>query len=442
MERRRLNGQNRVRPVTLRPPADVAAAAGETAAIRARFPALLRDVGGRPVAYLDGPGGTQVPAEVADAVRDYLLHHNGNSGWNYPTSHESDAIVEAGRSAVADLLGARPHDIAFGASMTTLTLRLSRALGRTLEPGDRVVVTELDHHANVDPWKAVAAERGAEIRVVRMEPRTGRLDTDDLADAVRNARILAIGAASNALGTINDVAAAAGMAREAGATVFVDAVHYAPHQLVDVDALDADFLAVSPYKFYGPHSGVLWGRRQRIEALELPRVVAAPDHSAERLETGTPSFEAIAGITAAVDFLASLGDLASHRQPPRTGEERRARLRTAYRSLHEAGTALFTRLWEGMSGIDGVTTFGPPPDTARTPTLAFLIDGITPHDAAGRLARHGLFVTHGDFYAPTVLERLGHGEHGLLRVGCAAYTTADEVDRLVEAVRELASAAR
>ncbi len=417
--------------MTARPDADVAAAAGPAATIRARFPALLRELDGIPVAYFDGPGGTQVPASVANTVRDYLLHHNGNSGWSYPTSLESAAIVDAGRAAMADLLGASPDEVAFGASMTTLTMRLSRALGRTLEPGDRVVVTELDHHANVDPWKALAREREAEIRVVKMDPSTGRLDLDDLADAVADARILAIGAASNALGTISDVAFAAELAHEAHATVFIDAVHYAPHELVDVHALGADFLAVSPYKFYGPHSGVIWGRKERIEALELPRVEAAPNDAPGRLETGTASFEAIAGITAAVDFLASIGG------PAGKDDDRRARLRSAYHSLHHAGSALFARLWEGMNAIDGVTTFGPPPGEPRTPTLGFTIDGITPGDAATRLARRGLFVTHGDFYASTVIERLGHAPHGILRAGCAAYTTAQEIDRLVDAVKEI-----
>jgi cysteine desulfurase family protein (TIGR01976 family) len=426
--------------------------------IRARFPALLRELDGEPVAYFDGPGGTQVPAEVADAVRDYLLHHNGNSGWNYPTSHESGAIVEAGRAAMADFLGASPDEVAFGASMTTLTMRLSRALGRTLEPGDRVVVTELDHHANIDPWKALARERGAEIRTVRMDPGTGRLDPDDLADALRGARILAIGAASNAMGTITDVAAAADMARELGApgdsgtpgegcTVFVDAVHYAPHELVDVAALGADFLAVSPYKFYGPHSGVLWGRRERIEALELPRVEPSYDRAPDRLETGTSSFEAIAGITAAIDFLASIGDGSGGRSDDAAPDgdrtaDRRARLQRAYHTLHDAGSDLFARLWDGVSTIDGVTPFGPPPGEPRTPTLGFHIRGIDPETAAGQLARRALFVTHGDFYASTAVARLGHADHGILRAGCAAYTTPDEVDRLVTAVREIARTAR
>lgn len=413
-----------------RPAADVAAESGDLAAIRSRFPALLQEVDGTPIAYFDGPGGTQVPADVADAVRDYLLYHNANEGWNYPTSRRTGEILAAGRQALADLFGGRPDEIAFGPSMTTLTLRVSRALGRTLEPGDRVVVTELDHHANVDPWKALGPERGAEIRAVRMDPATGALDMDDLADAVASARILAITAASNALGTMPDLPTAIAMAREAGATIYVDAVHFAPHTLLDVAALGADFVVASPYKFYGPHLGTLWGRKPRIEALELPRVVSHENTSPERIETGTLAFEAIAGATAAVDFLAGSA----------TGADRRVRLQAAYRSAHERGDALFRRLWEGLDPVDGVTLYGPPPGEPRTPTLGFTIDGITPAEAAGRLADEAVFVSHGDFYATSVIDRLGVRDRGgLLRAGIVAYTTAQEIDRLVDGVRRIAN---
>jgi cysteine desulfurase family protein (TIGR01976 family) len=424
--------------------AHVAAESGEIAAIRSRFPALLQEVNGTPIAYFDGPGGTQVPADVADAVRDYLLYHNGNEGWNYPTSQRTTGILAAGRKALADLFGGRPDEIAFGPSMTTLTLRVSRALGRTLEPGDRVVVTELDHHANVDPWKALGPERDAEIRTVRMDPGTGTLDMDDLADAVAGARILAIGAASNALGTMPDLQAAIAMAREAGATVFVDAVHYAPHALLDVAALGADFVVASPYKFYGPHLGTLWGKKQRIEALELPRVVSHEDTAPERIETGTLPFEAIAGATAAVDFLASIADgtdpAGGARHSDSDAPDRRARLQAAYRTIGHHGDALFRRLWEGLRDIDGVTLYGPPPGDARSPTLGFAIDGITPQEAAGRLAEEAVFVSHGDFYATSVIDRLGVREQGgLLRAGIVAYTTADEIDRLVAGVKRIAA---
>jgi cysteine desulfurase family protein (TIGR01976 family) len=399
--------------------------------VRAAFPALRRTLDGNPVAYFDGPGGTQVPAAVADAVRTYLLEHNANAGWNYPTSHETDAVVDAARSAIADLFGGRPHEIAFGQNMTTLTLRVSRALGRALELGDPVVVTELDHHANVDPWKALASERGAEIRVARMDPATGTLDLEDLAARVQGARILAIGAASNAIGTIPDVSAAVRLARSAGAITYVDAVHYAPHELLDVEALGADFVVASPYKFYGPHLGVLWGRAERIEALELPRVASAPDTVPDRMETGTLSFEAMAGATAAVDFLAGLAD------PAEAGASRRDRLRGAYAAIHARGEALFRRLWDAVQEIPSVRTHGLPPGAGRTPTLGFGVEGIHPAEATAALARRGVFITHGDFYATTVVRRLGYGDAGMLRAGCAVYTTESEVDRLVEGLRSL-----
>ena len=434
------------------PGAGGAAAADDGAnvrAIRARFPALRRTVDGQPVAYFDGPGGTQVPEAVADAVREYLLHHNGNSGWNYATSRETDRVVADARSALADLFGGRPDEIAFGPSMTTLTLRVSRALGRTLASGDRVVVTELDHHANVDPWKALADERGAEIRTVRMDPETGTLDTDDLGLALDGARILAITAASNALGTIPDLDAAIAMARDAGAIVYVDAVHYAPHGLLDVDALGADFVVASPYKFYGPHLGTLWGRKERLEALDLPRVASSPDRAPEKIETGTLPFEALAGATTAVAFLASLtgdretaaGDAAATVAAPGRpdGPGRRERLEAAFRTLHARGESLFRRLWDGLRPVDGVTLYGPPPGAPRTPTLGLTVDGITPAEAADRLAGEGLFLSHGDFYATSVIDRLGLRDRGgMLRAGIVAYTNTDEIDRLVDGIRRLA----
>ncbi len=408
----------------------------DVSTLRSRFPALRRAVAGRPVAYFDGPGGTQVPAEVADKVRRYLVEHNANAGWNYPSSQETSAVLAAGRSAFADLLGGRPDEIAFGANMTTITLRISRALGQSLRPGDPVVVTELDHHANVDPWKALAGERGAEIRVARMDPATGALDLEDLEEKLQGARLLAMGAASNAIGTITDVPTVAGMARAAGALVYVDAVHYAAHKLVDVRAMAADFLVISPYKIYGPHLGVLWGRREHLEALELPRVESSPDQAPERVETGTQSFEAIAGGTAAVDFLASVipdrGDDA--------GDSRRDRLARTFAALHEHGDRMFRRLWTGINEVPGVRVHGSPPGQDRTPTLGFMIPGIRPAEATAALAERGVFITHGDFYATTVVRRLGYGDDGMLRAGCAAYTTAEEVDRLVDGVRELAGA--
>ncbi|HEY0970684.1 MAG TPA: cysteine desulfurase-like protein [Gemmatimonadales bacterium] len=397
--------------------------------IRSHFPALSRTHAGHPVAYFDGPGGTQVPRVVVDAMSDYLLHHNANTHWAYPTSVETDEAIAAARRTLADFLNAGEDEIAFGANMTTLTFHLARALARGWEKGDEIVVTELDHRANVDPWLHAAADHGLVVRMARVDAARGVLDWDHLrAQLGPRTRLLAIGAASNALGTITDVAAATAMAREAGALTFVDAVHYAPHELVDVRAIGCDFLACSPYKFYGPHMGVLYGRRDLVARLDVPKLLPSPDTPPERLETGTLSHEGMVGAAAAVDFLASLGD----------GPTRRERLVDAFVALHRQGRALVTRLWEGLAAIEGVTIYGPTPDRPRTPTVAFTLRGHTSEQVARRLADCGLFVSNGDFYASTVVARLGLEREGLVRVGCACYTSADEVDRLVRAVRELA----
>ncbi|HET7622562.1 MAG TPA: cysteine desulfurase-like protein [Gemmatimonadaceae bacterium] len=400
----------------------------DTAAVRDHFPALERTIGGKAVAYFDGPGGTQVPREVVDAMTDYLYHHNANTHWAYPSSAETDAIITGAREALADFLNASPSEIAFGQNMTSLTFHVSRAIGYGLVPGDEIVVTELDHHANVAPWQTLARERGVTLRTVRMIPETGQLDWDDLEHSIgRRTRLVAIGAASNALGTVNDVARAARLAHDVGARIFVDAVHYAAHQLVDVQAMGCDYLACSAYKFHGPHIGVLFGRASLLEALDIPKLAPAPDHAPDRLETGTQNHEGIAGAAAAVNFLASLGD----------GATRRARLQSAFGSLHEHGAALFQRLWSGLRSIDGVRIHGPPPDARRTPTLSFTARDIPARDVARHLADHGVFVSSGDFYATTVVERLGESRHGLVRAGCACYTTEDEVDRLVSGVQML-----
>ncbi len=246
--------------------------------VRSRFPALAREHRGRPVAYFDGPGGTQVPRSVIDSVADYLAHHNANTHWAFPTSEETDAALTLARSALADFLGASPGEVAFGANMTTLTFHLARALGRRLGPGDEIVVTELDHRANVDPWLALVADRGVTIRTARMDPRSGTTDRDDLAAQIgERTRIVAVGAASNALGTITNVSEIAEMAHAVGAVCFVDAVHYAPHRLVDVEAMHCDFLACSAYKFYGPHVGILYGRHDLLQSLDVPKLKPAPD---------------------------------------------------------------------------------------------------------------------------------------------------------------------
>jgi cysteine desulfurase family protein (TIGR01976 family) len=410
-------------------PTDVAGVTG----IRMQFPSMERVHNGFPVAYLDGPGGTQVPFSVAEAVKDYLLHHNANTHWKYPTSRETDALIAGARESLATFLNGAADEIVFGANMTTSTFHLARALGREWGKGDEIVVTELDHHGNIAPWRAIEQERGVTIRRIKMRVEDGRLDPEDVRSAITpRTKLLAIGAASNALGTITDVAAIADTAHAAGAKVFVDAVHYAPHNLVDVEALGADFLACSAYKFYGPHIGVLWGRRALIEALDAPRLEPAPQESPEVLETGTQNHEGIAGAAAAVEFLASLST--GHR-----GTKRDA-LRATFNVLHARGQTLVTKLWNELSAIDGVTLYGPKPDTPRTPTVSFTLRGKKTDDIALALAERGLFVSNGDFYAATVIERLGLVPDGVVRVGCSCYTSETEIDRLIEGVRELAGA--
>jgi cysteine desulfurase family protein (TIGR01976 family) len=396
--------------------------------IRAQFPALERRHRGSPIAYFDGPGGTQVPQGVVDAMAEYLLHHNANTHWAYPTSLETDQALAAARAALADFLGGRPAEIAFGANMTTLTFHVGRALGRRWSAGDAIVVTELDHHANVDPWRQLARERDLVVRAVRFRPETGQLDLEDLAASIGpKTRLVAIGAASNALGTINDVRRVADLAHAQGALVFVDAVHYAPHAHVDVAALGADFVACSAYKFYGPHVGVLWGREALVEELDLPKLEPAPESAPDRLETGTQNHEGIVGAAAAVDFLASLSE----------GTDRRARLAASMAALHARGHQLVERLWIGLRETPGVTLYGPPPAEPRTPTVAFALRGMVSEEVAKALASRAIFVSHGDFYATTAVRRLGHAEDGVVRAGCACYTTMEEVDRLLAGVAEL-----
>jgi cysteine desulfurase family protein (TIGR01976 family) len=401
-----------------------------TEEIRSHFPALERRHRERSVAYFDGPGGTQVPRAVVDAMADYLLHHNANTHWRYPSSRETDGMIEGARQAMADLLGADPSEVAFGANMTTLTFHLARGLGRGWGPGDEIVVTELDHHANIAPWRALERDRGVTVRMVPMIPETGRLDWDALSEALsRKPRLLAIGAASNALGTITDVGRAVAMARDAGTLTFVDAVHYVPHRLVDVRALGCDFLACSAYKFYGPHVGVLYGRSERLAVVDVPKLEPAPETAPERLETGTLNHEGIAGAAAAVEFLASLAADGGCRE----------RLRAVFGELHRRGQALLERLLYGLSAIDGVQVYGAPASAPRTPTVAFTVGNRPADSVADALADEAVFVSTGDFYATTVVKRYGLGpKGGLVRAGCAAYTTADEVERLVESVARVA----
>src|SRR6185369_14473330 len=377
--------------------------------IRSHFPALERVHNGYRVAYFDGPGGTQVPRYVVEKRTDYLYHHNANTHWAYPSSAETDAALEHAREVYAQFLNASRAEIAFGANMTTLTLHLSRSLSLNYQPGDEIVVTELEHHANIDPWRRLAVERGVTIRTVGIDTATGQINRDDLERSIGpKTKLVAIGAASNALGTINDVKSVIATAHSAGALVFVDAVHYAPHALIDVKELDCDFMGMSAYKFYGPHIGVLFAKREHYEQINFPRLVPAPDYAPENAESGTQNHEGMIGAAAAVEYLASLGG----------GVSLRENLRNVFHETHARNMALLTRLWNALSSMPRVNLYGPPPGSSRTPTLAFTIDGDASTDAARRLSEKGLFLSHGDFYAYTIVQRLGLAPEGLIRAGC------------------------
>lgn len=396
--------------------------------IRKHFPALERVHNNYPVAYFDGPGGTQVPRYVVEQMSDYLYHHNANTHWAYPTSAETDAAIEHAREICAEFLNASASEIAFGANMTTLTFHLSRALALNWSTGDEIVVTELDHHANIDPWRRLAVERDVTIRTVRLDTETGELNYEDLERFIGpKTRLVAIGAASNALGTINDLPRVIELAHNAGALAFVDAVHYAPHTLLDVRDLDCDFVGMSAYKFYGPHIGILWGKASLLSEINFPKLVPSPEYIPENAETGTQNQEGMVGAAAAIEFLASLGSKATLRE----------NLHSVFAEVHSRNMKLFTRLWEGLSSMPRVTLYGLPPDAARTPTLAFTIAGRTSTEAARSLAEKGLFLSHGDFYAWTIVERYGLQPEGFIRAGCACYTSEEEIERLIEGVREL-----
>jgi len=404
----------------------------DTAEIRSAFPALERREAGKPVAYFDAPGGTQVPRVVADAISDHLLAHNGNAGWAFPTSVETARVVANARSAAADFVGGNRAGLVFGTSMTALTFQFAEAFGGTLHPGDEIVVTRLDHRANVDPWMSVAADHGATVRVVPFDPADAGLYESALDSAIGpRTRLVAVGAAANAVGTINDVRRAAGLARSRGAVSFVDAVHSAPHFRTDMKAWGCDVVVCSPYKFYGPHVGILCARPELLRGLEARKIGPAPERDPARWERGTLPFEALAGATAAIDWLASLA--------PEACGTRNQRLTATFQALHERGDQLVGRLWDGLDGLSGVRLYGPRPGQPRTPTVAFTTEAIPSADVAGRLAaEHGVFVSHGHFYAPDVLEDLDVSDDtGLVRAGCACYTTSEEVDRLLEGVRDI-----
>jgi cysteine desulfurase family protein (TIGR01976 family) len=423
-------------------PLDDQAAAAATVksveGIRSHFPALERVHNGYSVAYFDGPGGTQVPRQVVEAMNDYLYSHNANTHWEYPSSNETDEIIEHSRQTIAEFLNASSSEIAFGQNMTSLTFHLSRALGRQFKAGDEIVVTELDHHANSDTWRALAFERDLKIRVLPMNVETGQLEFDQLSGLLNErTKVIAIGAASNILGTINEFEKACAMARDVGAYSYVDAVHYAAHELIDVQSIGCDFLACSAYKFYGPHIGILYGRKELLDEIDFPKLRPSPDYSPDRVETGTQNHEGIAGAAAAVDFLASLSLQKPARSKGENDVSKRESLELVFDEMHRRQKEMFTHLWNSLSEINGITLHGPGLDANRTSTLSFSVDGEASDAVARNLAERGLFLSDGDFYALTVVERLNRG--GLVRAGLACYSTMDEVDRLISDLTDISN---
>jgi cysteine desulfurase family protein (TIGR01976 family) len=417
----------------------MAPAAFDAEALRTEFPALerRRAPDGRPAVFLDGPGGTQVPQRVIDAVADYYLDSNANSGGPFPTSEASDAMAADAHQAVADLLGTPdPEEIKFGANMSTLTLHLGRSIGATLRPGDEIVVTRLDHEANVSTWEAMAADRGVTVHKVDIHDEDVTLDLEDLESKLsERTKLVAVGYASNAVGTINPVAEIVARAHEVGALAFIDAVAYAPHGPIDVRALDTDFLACSAYKWFGPHLGALYGKREVLD--RLPAFKVRPAH--DRWETGTPAFESIAGAAAAVEYLAEVG-----RRFGSAGSEapRRARLVAGMEAIRDYEQAIARRLLDGLLAIPGVTVHGitdPARAAERVPTVAVSVDGVPPRAAAEALGERGIYAWDGDFYATGLIERLGKAETGgVLRLGLVHYNTAGEVDRTLAALETIA----
>ena len=412
--------------------------------LRAEFPALQQTAAGRPIIFFDGPGGTQVHGSVIEAMSRYLTEANSNAHGAFLYSRRTDETTAAARCALADFLNApRPDEIMFGPNMTTLTFNLSRAIGRTLAPGDEIIVTRLDHDANVAPWLALQ-EHGIVVRHADFDPTDCTLDMAGLEAAI-NARtkLVAVGYASNAVGTINDVRRIAELAHGAGAWVYVDSVHYAPHGPIDVQALDCDFLVCSTYKFFGPHLGVLYGRYELLEALPAYKVRPAGDTPPDKFETGTANFEALAGATAAVDYLASVG----HRFGGEFAgkfpgfEGRRRDLKAGLTAVRVYERELCRRLVAGLQGISGLRIYGitdPARFDQRVPTVSFTLEGLTPNEVARRLDAANIFVWDGNFYALAVTERLGLEDRGgLVRLGLAHYSTAEEVDTLLGVLADM-----
>lgn len=404
--------------------------------IRRQFPALQESYGGRPAIFFDNPGGTQVPLRVMDAVVDYYSRRNANTHGLFETSRRTDAVIEGARQAAADLVGAQPHEIVFGNNMTTLTFHLARTLARDFKPGDEIVVTRLDHDANVAPWVALARETGALVQVADIDLETCTLDLDHLHSLITTrTKLVAVGYASNLSGTINDVKTIVSWAHEAGALCFIDAVQYAGHGLIDVKALDCDFLACSAYKFFGPHVGVLYGKAEHLNRLQPDKVRPAEGTAPEKWETGTKNHEGLAGLTAAVDYLAEMG---STYGKALFGAPRRDKLKAAFAEIELYEQMLVERLVGGLQLIQKARIYGITKRTdwkSRLPTVSIRKEGTTPEQLAQALAAENVFTWNGNFYALGLTEALGVEESGgLLRIGLVHYNTLDEIDQCLRVI--------
>ena len=406
--------------------------------VRAQFPSLQRKVNGHPAAFLDGPAGTQVPLHVMGAVQNYFLQSNANTCGAFETSRRNDQIIDLARAAMADFFHCEKDEVIFGQNMTTITFALSRAIARELKPGDEIVVTTLDHDANVAPWRALE-ERGIVIRQVNIHEEDCTLDLEDLKRKITpKTKVVAVGYASNAVGTINPVTEITKLAHDVGALMFIDAVHYAPHGPIDVRELDCDFLVCSPYKFFGPHMGTLYGKREHLLRFSPYKVRPAPDNLPDRWETGTQVQELIAGIGAAIDYLTLLG-----RRCDASVKDRRSALLAAYRATREHEMTLFARLAAELLSIRGVRFFGicdPNRFDQRCSTVSITMDNHTPKQIAAFLGERGIFTWDGNYYALNLTERLRvESSGGLLRIGLVHYNTSEEVDRLLAHLRELST---
>ena len=406
--------------------------------VRAQFPSLQTQVNGQPAAFLDGPAGTQVPTQVMHAIQSYLMNANANTCGAFLTSRRTDEMIAVTRAAMADFFHCEHDEVVFGQNMTTITFSIARSIGRELSAGDEIVLTTLDHDANFSPWKALE-EKGVIIRQVDIREEDCTLDLDDLKNKLSSkTKLVAVGYASNAVGTINPVAEITRLAHAAGALVYIDAVHYAPHGSIDVQALDCDFLVCSPYKFFGPHLGALYGKRGHLRRLRPYKVRPSTDQAPDRWESGTQVHELIAGIGAAVEYMATLG-----RRSDRTVKTRREALVAAYRTTVAYERRLVSRLIDGLQVIPGVRLYGitdPSRFGERCATLSLRIGNHHPTKVATFLGERGIFTWDGNYYALNLTERLGvESQGGLLRIGLVHYNTLEEVERLLAALREFAA---